>query len=201
MPSALAGWITGTVALWGIALFGRLLFGKDAMGHGDIKMARGIGAVLFPMVALISFGLAVVLGAVLGLVQVLARRGPPKVGSGAKGDTETADEEEFYEPESIGSLLFSGLGYLLGIDVIGLFIPKLYMAWFHESPYIGVEEWDDVEVENTMIPFGPYLALGAIIATVFSATIGGCGPWLLGLGVGPTKQDGTHGSNCRSICN
>jgi leader peptidase (prepilin peptidase)/N-methyltransferase len=167
MPSALAGWLTGVGVLWGIAFFGRVVLGKDAMGHGDIKMARGIGAVLFPTVALISFGLAVVLGAVLGVAQVLIRRGPPKVGT----EEHEENPEEPYEPESIGSLLICGLGYLLGIDIIGLFIPRLYMAWFKESPFIGPEEWNEVEVEHTMIPFGPYLALGAIFAAVFSAQL------------------------------
>jgi leader peptidase (prepilin peptidase)/N-methyltransferase len=169
MPSALVGWLTGVGVLWGIAFFGRVFLGKDAMGHGDIKMARGIGAVLFPVVALISFALAVVLGAVLGVVQVLVRRGPPKVGTDPEGDAPA--EEEHYEPESIGSLLLCGLGYLLGIDIIGLFIPRLYMAWFKESPFIGPEEWNESEVEHTMIPFGPYLALGAIVATVFSVQL------------------------------
>lgn len=167
IPSALAGWLTGVGVLWGIAFFGRVALGKDAMGHGDIKMARGIGAVLFPSVALIGFGLAVVLGAVLGIVQVLIRRGPPKVGTEDHAD----EQEEPYEPESIGSLLVCGLGYLLGIDIIGLFIPRLYMAWFKESPFIGPEEWNEVEVEHTMIPFGPYLALGAIFASVFSVQL------------------------------
>jgi len=183
MPSALAGWLTGVGVLWGIAFFGRVALGKDAMGHGDIKMARGIGAVLFPSVALMSFGIAVVMGAVLGVAQVLIRRGPPLVGTKEPQSSEEPlqegperveppePEEEHYEPETIGSLLLCGVGYLVGIDIIGLFIPRLYMAWFKESPFIGPEEWDDVEVEHTMIPFGPYLALGAIVASVFSVQL------------------------------
>ena len=125
--------IAGVGVLWGIAFFGRVAFGKDAMGHGDIKMARGIGAVLFPSVAMISFGLAVVMGAVLGVAQVLIRRSPPDLKQSASvlSDlSETSDKPDLGEqtelpPESIGSLLFCGLGYLLGIDIIGLFIPKL----------------------------------------------------------------------------
>lgn len=169
IPSALAGWLVGVGVLWGIAFFGRIVFRKDAMGHGDIKMARGIGAVLFPAVACVSFGLAVALGAVLGVAQIIIRRGPPELKS--QEEAEEQSEEEEYKPESIGSLLFCGLGYLLGIDIIGLFIPKLYIAWFKESPYIGAEEWEDFPVEHTMIPFGPYLALGAIFAAVFSTQL------------------------------
>ena len=75
--------------------------------------------------------------------------------------------EEPYEPESIGSLLKSGIGYVLCIDIIGLFVPKWYESWFGEpleQPFEVIEEYP---IEETMIPFGPYLALGAIVATVY----------------------------------
>lgn len=161
IPSALAGWLVGVAVLWGIAFLGRLIFGKDAMGHGDIKMARGIGAVLFPAVALISFGLAVVLGAVLGIAQVLWLRTRKTV------EPEVEDDEP-YVPESLSSLLRCGLGYLLGIDIIGLFYVPLYEKWFGENPFAVPDDLETFEAGNTMIPFGPYLALGAIVATMFS---------------------------------
>jgi len=165
IPSALAGALVGWGVLWGIALFGRLLFRKDAMGHGDIKMARGIGAVLFVSSALISFGLAVVLGAVLGIVQVLARR--------LSRQDEHVDEEEEgpMEPESISSLLKCGLGYLLCIDIIGLYWVSLYERWFGENPRAIEELEEEPEVELTMIPFGPYLAAGALAALLFNGPI------------------------------
>lgn len=181
IPSSVLGWVAGVGIIWLITLFGRIAFGKDAMGHGDIKMARGIGAVLFAPVALISFGLAVALGAVLGIVQVLARSAKERH---ATGGADLADEEPSsvgedetppYQPESIGSILKCGLGYLLCIDVIGLFYLKLYLAWFGENPFepvIDAEgEQTDFEIEPTMIPFGPYLALGAIVATVFETQL------------------------------
>ncbi|MCX7799702.1 MAG: prepilin peptidase [Fimbriimonadales bacterium] len=164
IPSALAGWIVGTVAIWLILLFGRALFGKDAMGHGDIKMARGIGAVLFPASALMSFGLAVVAGAVLGALQVLLR------GRGREDDEASPEDAAGYEPESYASIFRSGLGYLLGIDILGLFLPGLYRRWFGEEPEAGFDE-EEFQVEPTMIPFGPYLALGAIAATVFQGPL------------------------------
>jgi leader peptidase (prepilin peptidase)/N-methyltransferase len=64
-----------------------------------------------------------------------------------------------------------GLGYLLLIDVIGLFIPKLYRSWFGEDPYAVEEMVDEPEVEMTMIPFGPSLAVGAAVAMLFSSEI------------------------------
>jgi len=169
LPSSVAGALAGIAVLWGIAFFGRLFFRKDAMGHGDIKMARGIGAVLLPSLAFISFGLAVALGAIFGVVILLLRRGSSE-------PTPSQDEgsEPELPPESLTSLLWCGLGYVLCIDVIGLFFPKVYEWWFGENPYSVEEIEEDPVVELTMIPFGPYLAAGALGAVLF-------GPQLMGL--------------------
>lgn len=167
MPSCLAGWIAGVGVLWAIALLGRLLFRKDAMGHGDIKMARGIGAFLFPMAALISFGLAVILGAVLGSILLGIRYLMERNARVAYPE----EEEEPLEPEPLGSLLKCGLGYMLGLDIIGLFVPRLYESWFSEPADVALEEMDDFDPEPTAIPFGPYLAVGAIAYTIFGAQI------------------------------
>jgi len=304
IPSALAGWIVGVATLWGIAFFGRVVFRKDAMGHGDIKMARGIGAVLFPAAALMGFGLAVVFGAVFGVLQIILRRPESQEASGedsaplpkgasnsiltevrayrsadAKGVREAGlqlariiredikagfvsagkpqtefesmaqkletgktfwielpeDQEEIRVPyrllaahakafdafeealvgrewtsaegkldeisreiedsdqktaveamkaavakrnrfavntvESIGSLIKSGIGYFLCIDIVGLFVPKLYESWFGEPAFEPIEEVEEYPIERTMIPFGPYLALGAIVAAVFQSEL------------------------------
>ncbi|MEX2243791.1 MAG: prepilin peptidase [Fimbriimonadaceae bacterium] len=164
MPSSIAGALVGWGVLWVIAFVGRLLFRKDAMGHGDIKMARGIGAVLLPAAALLSFGLAVVLGAVTGIVTVLLRR---------RSDHDEGDDGP-YEPESFGSLMKCGVGYLLCFDVFGLAFPKFYESWFGENPYSIEELEEEPKVELTMIPFGPYLAAGALVALLADE-------WLLGL--------------------
>lgn len=188
LPTALTGWLVGVGALWGIAFLGRVLFGKDAMGHGDIKMARGVGAVLGPVSALTSFGIAVALGAVLGIIQKVylnkleareeaAKAAAQPVAEGDSPDMDApneaadADEDDEIEPESIGSLVKCGLGYVFLIDIVGLFVPKLYEQFFGESPFDPVDE-DEYPIERTMIPFGPYLALGAIVAVVFQAQLG-----------------------------
>lgn len=168
VPSSVAGALTGIGVLWGIAFLGRILFRKDAMGHGDIKMARGIGAVLFPLLSLVSFGLAVALGAIIGGGLVLLRwMGAIKEAKEEQSGADSVEEEEPYEPESIGSLLKCGLGYVLCMDVIGLALPKLYEWWFAENPYSVEEFEEEPRVELTMIPFGPYLALGALTAVLY----------------------------------
>lgn len=169
MPGALSGALVGVGTLWGIAFLGRILFRKDAMGHGDIKMARGIGAVLFPLLALVSFGLAVALGAVIGIAIVIFRKLNSK--SELSADNEVQEEEDEYEPETIGSLLKCGIGYFLCMDVFGLAIPKIYEWWFGENPYSIEEFEEDPKVELTMIPFGPYLAVGAMVAMLFGSEL------------------------------
>lgn len=185
LPSALAGWLTGWAILWGISFLGRVLFKKDAMGHGDIKLARGIGAVLFPAAAVISFALAVVLGAVFGILQVILR---PKHQSNQDDD----EDEEEYLPESLGSLVKCGIGYLFCLDVIGLAVPSFYMRWFGEDPFEPVvkEGEEEFEAGLTMIPFGPYLALGAIAASLFRQPLVGIVNeyWKWAAGPGPALE-------------
>ncbi|MBS1721316.1 MAG: prepilin peptidase, partial [Armatimonadetes bacterium] len=159
IPSSIAGALTGIGIIWGIALFGRLLFGKDAMGHGDIKMARGFGAVLFPMGTVLSCGMAVAVGAILGILQVILLKSKNRPGAAeGDGEPEPAEPEVYEEPESIGSLLKSGLGYVLCFDLIGLAIPKFYKSWFGEDAILPFEEVEEWNPDYTMIPFGPYLA-------------------------------------------
>lgn len=167
MPSALAGALFGVVALWSVTFLGRLLFRKDAMGHGDIKMARGIGAVLFPMMALVSFGLAVMIGALVGGWVVYLRW----TGKIKDPEVSEGEDDEPYEPESVGSLLWCGLGYVLCIDCLGLVWPKLYEWWFGENPYSVEEIEEEPQVELTMIPFGPSLAAGALAAVLFDGPL------------------------------
>lgn len=168
IPSAIAGALVGWGVLWGITLLGRLLFGKDAMGHGDIKLARGIGAVLLPLGAGISFAMAVVLGAVLGILQVVLRK---KIEKGTSEKLENDDEEDAYEPESIGSIFKCGLGYLLLFDIVGLFIPRFYQNWFGEDPYAAEDPEDEWVPSFSTIPFGPYLAAGALIVMIFQSQV------------------------------
>ncbi|MBL8048727.1 MAG: prepilin peptidase [Chthonomonas sp.] len=166
MPSALAGWLVGAGLIWGIALLGRLLFGKDAMGHGDIKMMRGIGAMLFPMLTGFSLIIAVMCGMVVGIITIVARKAKP-----AAPEPETEDDDEEYVPESVGSLLKCGVGYFLLFDIVGLFFPKFYESYFGENPFAAEEIDENDEVSLTMIPFGPSLAVGAMIVVFFEPQV------------------------------
>lgn len=168
IPSSIVGAVVGTLSLWSITFLGRLIFQKDAMGHGDIKLARGLGAFLFPMGAGLCFAVSIFAGALIGILQVLAR-----VKDRQNPEPEATSDEEELPPESIGSILKCGLGYLLALDVIGLFRVSFYESYFGENPYSVEEIEENPVVSFTQIPFGPYLALGAIGVMLFSPQLRG----------------------------
>lgn len=165
---ALSGALLGWGLLWGIALLGRVLFGKDAMGHGDIKMMRGVGALLGPGLFVANLLIAVVAGLVIGLTLIAitsrAKKGvevPPTEGEG---------NEEYMEPETIGSLFIHGAWYLFCLDIVAIWFPKMY-NWIGETQLEENVDDDDWEPSLTTIPFGPYLAIGAIVCMVCASPI------------------------------
>lgn len=112
LSNALIGATVGAGIFVFISLLGRIAFRKDAMGHGDIKLARAIGACLMAPAAVVSFGLAVMLGLVFGVVGMIYARLHPAI--------DTSEELESYVPESIASLFFFSILYLLWLDVLYL---------------------------------------------------------------------------------
>jgi leader peptidase (prepilin peptidase)/N-methyltransferase len=210
---ALWGALWGWGILWGIAFLGRLLFRKDAMGHGDIKMMRGVGAIIGSTLLIANMAIAVVSGLVIGLAliaysksrpaaapqpslyddeaeAILAELCTPEQVRSIKADCEQAalpwqdvarDARKakvesyealmkLYEPESIGSLLKFGLFYLLCLDIVGVFWHGIYRAVGEEYLEENVED-DTWTPSLTTIPFGPYLAIGALACMIFAAPI------------------------------
>jgi leader peptidase (prepilin peptidase) / N-methyltransferase len=195
MRECLIGYLVGWGIIFGIAFLGRVGMGKDAMGHGDIKMMRGVGALIGPLLTVIDVGIAVVTGLIFGLIFIAlsARKSPPEVATvnEATGTTKNAEgvlgvgegatladataetaslvarqEEEDYQPEPIKDLLILGFSYLLCFDVVAIWFPKLYEKMGYPVEDISVDE-DDWQPSMTTIPFGPYLAIGALVCMLF----------------------------------
>lgn len=73
LPASVLGAAVGFAVFAGISLLGMLAFKKEAMGGGDVKLAAAIGAHLGWVGALASFLVAILLGAVLGILAILLR--------------------------------------------------------------------------------------------------------------------------------
>ena len=168
ITTCLLGAFTGWGLLWGITLLGRLAFGKDAMGHGDIKLMRGMGALLGPAMTGVSLVMAVFVGLIVGVALIVAQRG--KALPEPTGDA-VGTEEEFAPPESIGSIFKFGVWYLLCLDVVGVFVPGIYKLIGEEIPDAASEEIDNWKPTVTTIPFGPYLAAGCLVCMIFAGPV------------------------------
>ncbi|MCY4399875.1 MAG: prepilin peptidase [Gemmatimonadetes bacterium] len=65
LTDALLGAAVGFGTLWVIAALGRIVFGKDAMGGGDLKMMGMIGAFLGPAGVLLTLFAGALLGSII----------------------------------------------------------------------------------------------------------------------------------------
>ena len=73
VPRFIAGGLVGLGVFVFIRAFSQVLFRREGMGLGDVKLAGAIGAMLGPGLALLSFGVAVAAGAALGLALLALR--------------------------------------------------------------------------------------------------------------------------------
>lgn len=106
LPEAIPGMIIGFLVFLGMDLFGRLIFRKPSMGLGDAYIGAAVGAMLGPVAALLSFGIAVVLGAVIGILLMVVgalkrspapgeeeKRSRAKAEAGEKGGQAPAEDD------------------------------------------------------------------------------------------------------------
>lgn len=69
--AALTGYIIGGGVIYAMGLFGDIVFKKESMGGGDVKLMALVGAFMGWKLALLSFFLAPFFGAVYGIVEKL----------------------------------------------------------------------------------------------------------------------------------
>lgn len=68
----LFGALVGAAVLFAVAVLGELLFKKESMGGGDIKLAAMVGAFLGLKGVLMALFLAVLVGAIVGIVLMIS---------------------------------------------------------------------------------------------------------------------------------
>ena len=70
--SSLLGASLGVGLLWGIAILGKIIFRKDAMGMGDVKLMGAIGAFLVWPSVIFTLMVSSFLGAIVGVSMIVA---------------------------------------------------------------------------------------------------------------------------------
>ncbi|MCX6359143.1 MAG: prepilin peptidase [Armatimonadetes bacterium] len=161
MPRSVAAGILCASAFVGIQILGRGLFRQDAMGDGDVKLARAIGAVLPVHLAGVSFLFAIGVGAVVGSVMLAVASC-----CGKKQPVGEPVEAAALEPTPWPVLLRCGLLYMTYLDMAPRRAHAVLLRWSGADTLVDGED-DDFQPGPTHIPFGPYMVLGAGLAVVF----------------------------------
>lgn len=71
---SLAGLVLGSGVLWILGFFGTIIFRKDAMGLGDVKLLGAIGAFLGCSAVLFTLLISSLVGSVVGITLILMRK-------------------------------------------------------------------------------------------------------------------------------
>ena len=112
---ALAGMAVGAGLLQLVAWVGKKVYGRDAMGMGDVKLMAFMGALLGPGGVLLALAVAVMLGAFIGILATVFTK-DPMIPFGP-----------FLAVGSLASWFAEGhMRYLLG---------EAWPQWLRESPY------------------------------------------------------------------
>jgi len=161
----------GTTLFCAIALIGRIVFKRDAMGHGDIRLVRAMGALLLLPGMLVAFALSIVLGAVLGGLWAYLRRRAETASHQAHED----DTEPLPPPEPIASLLMMSGIYLLWVDVLITLLPLKVQNRIYASLGQPEEENIDEPFEELpgMLPYGPFLVAGTLAVMLLGQPLSG----------------------------
>lgn len=185
---ALGGALAGWGVIWAIAFLGRIGFGKEAMGSGDIKLMRGVGALVGPLMVGATMVFAVFAGLVIGGLLLLLNQHRKEVAASREG---SADAMADVPLPPLWFLVVEGLYYLFLLDIVALFVPpfrRAVEAWANRV-VPGSEALDDLdwEPDPTAIPFGPYLAAGAILCVLCAKPVESAVQSYLDYAVGPPE--------------
>jgi leader peptidase (prepilin peptidase)/N-methyltransferase len=173
LPRSVAGAALCAALFVAVQALGLALFRKDAMGDGDVKLARAIGAMLPLPLALVSFLFAVGAGAVIGgaMCIVRGRKGGAAAGDGAEPGV---DEEDAAPPPTpwrllaVGGALYVTFGDLVieAANALGARWARRFVHWWDSQAQEDGDEAQDFVPMPTQVPFGPFMVIGAFLALV-----------------------------------
>ena len=178
LPRSIAGAVIGVLIFGAIRLAGWLWKRQEAMGLGDVLLARGMGAMLALLVPAgasilrlvpIWILLACLSGLIVGPALIFFRRRTqiePVSKETDRGNPEATGEEIEMEKSSLGREL-QDIGYCLILGDAWEYVRSLLPHDRSQQPVPAVAEpEDDWEPAPSAIPFGPFLVVG-FLATVF----------------------------------
>lgn len=169
LPRSILGAVVGVLVFGTVRVLGWVWKRQEAMGLGDVLLARAMGAMLISVVPAgmyplrlfpIWILLACLSGIVMGVPLLYWRR------AHAGPDVEVGEEEAEEEPEPESSL---GRELLDIVQCLVLWDAVLYvldMLHPERLEHYAQEIEEDVPPAPTAIPFGPFLVLG-FLAAVF----------------------------------
>jgi len=144
LPHAVPGMVIGFLVFVLMDLFGRLLFRKPGMGLGDAFIGAAIGAMLGMKLALLSFGAAIVSGALVGIVLIICGSLAPTPAPGSadaksEGALQDADDElpqGRYMP--FGPFLTaSAMLVALAPQWVAEAARRFFYWWLYKNPFMG----------------------------------------------------------------
>lgn len=171
LPRSVGGAVLCAGVFVAIQALGLALFRKDAMGDGDVKLARAIGAMLPLPLALVSFLFAIGAGAVIGGAMCLVRGTPRAAETLETGSADGPADGTMPEPTPWSVMAAAAALYLTFSDLIisaaaacRIGWARAVVAWWEHS---GDDEDHEFVPAPTQVPFGPFMVLGAFLAIVF----------------------------------
>ncbi len=184
LPHSIAGAVGGVLIFGAIRVAGWLWRRQEAMGLGDVLLARGMGAMLalmipaganiwrlFPMWILLACLSGLIVGPALIFFRIRTQNKAVSEETD-RGNSEATGEEIESDGSSLGREL-KDVGYCLILgDAWELLHDRMHPA--SKLADEGAEVEDDWQPAPSAIPFGPFLVIG-FLATVF------VGEWLTAL--------------------
>lgn len=179
LPRSILGAIVGTLIFGFVRISGWLWKRVEAMGLGDVLLARAMGALLvsvtpvsghplrlFVMFVLLSCASGLIVGPALIFLRTrkIKEKGDSLTAVEMSGGTSEIEEEP--EPESSFMQQAYAIGYVLWLGDLWEYLKaKLDKLQGKPIPSVNYEE-DDWKPDPTAIPFGPFLSVGFLL-TVF----------------------------------
>ena len=159
--NAAAGALAGALLLYAIGLIGTLIFRKEAMGFGDVKLFLLIGAVLGALNTVYVLMVGSIIGSIVGGILLASKKLVKKTASSARhieGESSPATDTlqmNRENPEEEGSTE--------PLDVEERVLEKILQG--KESQDTETDDSPPPSVHH--IPFGPFLALAAAIVLLW----------------------------------